>query len=738
MSLISKVIYEESYFIKKTADDKKGHTLGDAFKIVKRILGENTYGVINKEEQVGNCTKFMACSVTSNSKFFFEKDTTQIHGFSLKFDDNKNNTVMLKGWSHDNPIPLSPYILSDPLNSIKMENVVFRKIEWSLGYNSITITEYTGDCYPSDIGLFHNHGIYGVYNDIPWIRYLTSSKDDNLYLTDSFQRDYYDNYLVPFSKHYCTDPQATIPFGIYTTDSDVFTSYSYISLAPLNTQNPTFDWKHMKNVTWDKATIDYDKYLGFPVNWKLYIDGTKLPNYKLLWDNNRASENAVIHILGIDNDILTNTPKDTAHDENVYSLHDECKITYKEFNTLCGNLPYDEGIGAILPKSSGWLGMYMTDGNKKSSTMVIQLFPKATNPLSDGEPKLYYNPHFWNSGDDGSTLTIVDNGKTPSGEDAPDPDKDDEYENHKDEEDENLPDTANNSIGVLTSTYKMTRDRLSQLGSFLWSGNIFDSFSLVNSNPIENIISCKDIPFSIGGGADKIIKLGNVDTGVNGEKVNTNFSELTIGSITIPKRYNNFLDLAPYTKVTIYVPYIGFKELDVTQIMGKRITVKYAVDVITGGCISEIFCSNTRLYEFSGQVGIDIPITASNRAQVEAGYISNAVSSGADLITGDVLGASETMLSSAFSKYHYSSTSAPSPSCVASLNRTCYIVIDRPTYDNLSVFNHTRGRMCNLSKKIGNLRGFTICDSHVDLSGIAATDAEKNEIIKILSSGFFA
>ena len=90
------------------------------------------------------------------------------------------------------------------------------------------------------------------------------------------------------------------------------------------------------------------------------------------------------------------------------------------------------------------------------------------------------------------------------------------------------------------------------------------------------------------------------------------------------------------------------------------------------------------------------------------------------------------------SKYHYSSTSAPSPSCVSSLNRTCYIVIDRPTYDNLKVFNHTRGRMCNLSKKIGNLNGFTICDSHVDLSGIVATDAEKDEIIKILSSGFFA
>ena len=480
---------------------------------------------------------------------------------------------------------------------------------------------------------------------------------------------------------------------------------------------------------------------AFSTNWKLYIDGTKLPNYKLLWDNNKASENAVIHVFGAKEKVLDKLSPDLpANDEIQFLLHDDCKLTYKDFNSLCGNPSYDEGIGSLLPKNGGWLGMYITDGSKKSKQIAVNLYPKEVTDEEihgSAHPTHLYGA-IWSEGDDGSTLTIIENNKTWDGEEDGTAEKDDEYENYTDEEEENLPDTANNSIGVLTSTYKMTRDRLSQLGAFLWSANIFDSFSLVNSNPIENIISCKDIPFSIGGGGDKVIKLGNVDTGVNGEKVNTNFQEVTIGSITIPKKYNNFLDLAPYTKVTIYLPYIGFKELDVTQIMGKTITVKYAVDVITGGCIAEIFCSNTRLYEFNGQIGIDIPITASNRAQVEAGYISNAVSGGADLLTGDVIGASESMLSSAFSKYHYSSTSAPSPSCVASLNRTCYIVIDRPTYDNLKVFNHTRGRMCNLSKKIGNLRGFTICDSHIDLSGIVATDSEKDEIIKILSSGFFA
>ena len=46
--------------------------------------------------------------------------------------------------------------------------------------------------------------------------------------------------------------------------------------------------------------------------------------------------------------------------------------------------------------------------------------------------------------------------------------------------------------------------------------------------------------------------------------------------------------------------------------------------------------------------------------------------------------------------------------------------------------------MCCLSKTIGNLKGYTVCDENIDTSGISATDEEKDEIINILSTGFFA
>ena len=290
---------------------------------------------------------------------------------------------------------------------------------------------------------------------------------------------------------------------------------------------------------------------------------------------------------------------------------------------------------------------------------------------------------------------------------------------------------------MLTSTFHMTKERLVQLGQFLWSGSIFDQFSLINNNPIENIISCKAIPYAISGTTQEIT-LGNVKTGVNGEKISQNFSKQTIGTVAITEHYHSFLDYAPYTNVIIYLPYIGFKELDASLVMGKTLRIEYTLDVITGGCLAQIYVGNIRLYEFTGNIGVDISITASNRAQVESAYINAGVGVVSSAMSGNVTGAVNSIIGAATSQYHYSGTGNPSPSCVASTNRTCYVVIDRPQYQPLNAFNHTRGRMCCLSKTIGSLKGYTVCDGNIDISGISATDEEKEEIVNILSSGFFA
>ena len=480
-------------------------------------------------------------------------------------------------------------------------------------------------------------------------------------------------------------------------------------------------------------------------DWILAIDGTKSPLYKVKWNCASITENDIARVrigFGGYDDISSKV-----------SIHKWQSVDYSPsyFNTNYAQInnavwgAIAEIVSPLATLATVYIAVQLEYYSTPtvlptyySSIMYCELFKTQKNGhmygdigfLEKDENGLYDKV----TSGDGSTFTVKEG---EDGSKIVTSDDDDGYSEDKDDDEkDNDTSDVSSGIGVLTTTFKMTKDRLQQLGRFLWGSNIFDNFSLICNNPIENIISCKSIPLSLDGSTQKII-LGNVDTGVNGDKVSNNFAKQNIGSIAITEKYHNFLDYAPYTNVIIYLPYVGFKELDTNLVMGKTLSISYTVDIITGGCLCQITSNNVKLYEFNGNMGIDIPITASNRAQVEAGYISSGIGIASSVASGNIVGAVTSLINSAESQYHYASTSSPNPMCVASTNRTCYVILDRPTYQTLKSFNHTRGKKCYLTKTINTLKGYTICDEHIDLSGISATDSEKEELIKILSSGFF-
>ena len=478
-------------------------------------------------------------------------------------------------------------------------------------------------------------------------------------------------------------------------------------------------------------------------HWNLYIDGTKNPLYKLTWDcpDIPSSDTSRVKVLFCASDNMVN---------DTYIVKDS---HYYDYNKKSVKLNYHDIHEAVWGDMGGAIKSPVTIivqfeyfatttvvPKDTSAYMYCELYPSETNG------HMYGNIGFCKVGEHSTWFVKTDSGDGSTfkahdgteGSDGYTKDDDKGYDDNKDKDDDD-DDThvLSSGIGVLTSTFHMTKERLVQLGQFLWGSSIFDEFSLINNNPIENIISCKAIPYAISGTTQEIT-LGNVKTGVNGEKISQNFSKQTIGSVAIAEHYHNFLDYAPYTNVIIYLPYIGFKELDASLVMGKTLRIEYTLDVITGGCLAQIYVGKIRLYEFTGNIGVDISITASNRAQVESAYINAGVGVVSSAMSGNVTGAVNSIIGAATSQYHYSGTGNPSPSCVASTNRTCYVVIDRPQYQSLKAFNHTRGRMCCLSKTIGSLKGYTVCDGNIDISGISATDEEKDEIVNILSTGFFA
>lgn len=597
---------------------------------------------------------------------------------------------------------------------------------------------------------------------------ITMESDSAMYfyktVSDNITTYVLHTFLIPTSNNgNIKESKLTRSITYYPKNEPPYTKTSIYENAQGENKDGTIDNSDYTQIfTFDTSTnipifdnqSDIEKYIAtgndtnklntinVATNWDIYIDGTKNPLYKLTWDcpalPNSDTSKVKVMFCGYEGIVNAYIVKETH---------------YYDYDKKSVKLNYHDIYEAVWGDLGGLA--------KPPVTIIVQfeyfdsptVIPKETSAYmycvlyySEKEGHMYGDIGYCKIGDhstwfvktdsgDGSTFTAHDGDSGSSGYTK---DDDRGYDDNKDKDDDDT-DTATlpSGIGVLTSTFHMTKDRLVQLGQFLWSGSVFDKFSLINNNPIENIISCKAIPFAISGTTQEIT-LGNVATGVNGEKINQNFSKQTIGTVTITEHYKNFLDYAPYTNVIIYLPYIGFKELDASLVMGKTLRIEYALDVITGGCLAQIYVGNIRLYEFTGNIGVDISITASNRAQVEGAYINAGVGVVSSAMSGNVTGAVDSIIGAATSQYHYSGTGNPSPSCIASTNRTCYVVIDRPQYQPLNAFNHTRGRMCCLSKTIGSLKGYTVCDGNVDISGVSATDEEKEEIVNILSSGFFA
>lgn len=667
--------------------------------------------------------------------------------YSIKYEDDKkmytrytNDLVSVDGDSTIFFEPLSSTNFpSDSINSAFFISVISKNPTIIVKNQILTHdTNPKNDDFKTTKTFTHNPNTSITINGIKYYIYHRISIESNLesfYNNPPFPYSYWGENVLKISKKY----------------NGVFTSYNGLPGIETHSQwissMPIIDLRgniaqqitNIENGKWDNELEKTTPKLN--TDWTLAIDGTKSPLYKLKWNCTSITKNDIARIrIGFGGyDVISG--KVSIHK---WQLVDYSPSYFKTNYAQINNAVWGE-VANIATLAAVYIAVqleyYSTPTvlpTDYSSIMYCELFKKQKNGhmygdigfLKKDENGLYDKV----TSGDGSTFTVKDG---EEGSKIVTSDDDEGYSDEKDN-DENDNDTSDVSsgIGVLTTTFKMTKDRLQQLGRFLWSSNIFDNFSLICNNPIENIISCKSIPLSLDGSTQKII-LGNVDTGVNGDKVSNNFTKQNIGSITINEKYNNFLDYAPYTNVIIYLPYVGFKELDTNLVMGKTLSISYTVDIITGGCLCQIKSNNVKLYEFNGNLGIDIPITASNRAQVEAGYISSGIGIASSVASGNIVGAVTSLINSAESQYHYASTSSPNPMCVASTNRTCYVILDRPTYQTLKSFNHTRGKKCYLTKTINTLNGYTICDEHIDLSGISATDSEKEELIKILSSGFF-
>ena len=313
------------------------------------------------------------------------------------------------------------------------------------------------------------------------------------------------------------------------------------------------------------------------------------------------------------------------------------------------------------------------------------------------------------------------------------PSDDDNTDNTVDSDEPNTPNTPDVvGIGLLTTTYGLTPTKLKSIGSFIWESDWLNNLELVNNNPVENIVSCKVFPLTLPDGTD-LIKIGNVATQVLGGKIDTTTYRVVqdVGELTVPKKFNSFLDYEPYTQLKLYVPFVGFVPISCASAYD-GLSFRYAFDLINGSFTCSLKSGGKIVATYTGNCGVDIPITSNNRAQVETGYIRSAL----DLSTNPI-NIVNVGLDIATSQFHSQTVGNMGATTGLCQNLTPYVLAERPIASQPSTYGHDIGFKCEQSKTISELSGYTEINN-IDIKGLSCTENEKNMIAQILATGFYA
>lgn len=298
-------------------------------------------------------------------------------------------------------------------------------------------------------------------------------------------------------------------------------------------------------------------------------------------------------------------------------------------------------------------------------------------------------------------------------------------------------------IGLLTETYKITEQQAKELGKFFWGGDTFQKIRALNLSPIENVVGLHYMPINVAGTTDVIV-IGDVDTNINGDRIETATPLYTLGSVKIEGRYKNFLDYEPYTSAWIFLPFVGFIRINPVFFTGKTLKVVYTYDLICGLCMAMLYADDIYIESHQGKCGLEIPLVAGNRAQLETALAVSLVTQGLTAAATGGLGTIASVagiagsIGSYVENFHSTREGGYTPACAWAETRECFIVIESSNASYTASYNHDFGRPCMATYTIGQLRGFTMIDPNTELSGFdGITDEEMTRLRQILTTGFY-
>ena len=289
-------------------------------------------------------------------------------------------------------------------------------------------------------------------------------------------------------------------------------------------------------------------------------------------------------------------------------------------------------------------------------------------------------------------------------------------------------------VGNLFRVYNMTVTALSELSNFLLDPTFTASVSKLFNDPMDYLTSLVAIPFSAFVGNDEPITIGSVSSKITAKRLNNFIADLDCGEINFIEYFETFMDYSPYTRVTIYLPMIGYVNINVDAFQNDKLALKYRIDVLTGQCVAFLSNSKGLVASYNGNCAYHIPLRSRDYSQMISGIANTAAST---LIGGVSAPSFNGALNGALNfKPAGSVTTAGSFSgnCGVLTNKKPYIIIERPSISIPRSYPHNIGYKSEITAKLSNLHGYTTVKA-IHLDNVVATAEEKDELETLLLSG---
>lgn len=346
---------------------------------------------------------------------------------------------------------------------------------------------------------------------------------------------------------------------------------------------------------------------------------------------------------------------------------------------------------------------------------------------------------------------------------------------------DSMPNLSAVGSGLIT-VFSPTISQVNRLAEVLWGSDFFDWVNKIGSNIDDLFICFGVVPFNVSKGATVNVTYWgflNLQSQIPMTLCDSQYEEFDMGTINLANdsrihTTDSVFDYSPFSKLSIYLPFIGIEELDIDECRGKSINLTYRIDVLSGSCVALITIDGATLYQFSGNCMTQLPLTGVDASSMISNGVTLLTSFASAGTASAIAGAGAAAVEEAMNKpnhpmseaqgnlqnarYQAQVSSGQGSLASASANASMgmkpnfkhsgaigastslfavkqpYLLLTTPNEAVPEYYEKYCGLPSNITAQLGSLSGYTVVED-IRLNGLVATSPEVDEIYKLLKEG---